>query len=318
MPAEANTKIELDFDQVVSRITQNYISDEVFVTKENRRLPSRNSIIILIKRLRALMFPGYFEEKNFEYTDAQYFAGNTLNSIRRELKQQVQTALLYTNESESPDQIAAESEEIAQYFISRLADIQNMLLKDVQAGFDGDPAAKSRQEVISSYPGVFAIFVYRMAHELYIKKVPFIPRIMTEYAHSRTGIDINPGASIGEYFFIDHGTGVVIGETTTIGNNVKLYQGVTLGALSTRKGQLLADVKRHPTIENNVTIYSGATILGGETVIGANSIIGGNTFITESVPSYTKVTLKAPEMTFQADPPKADSMDKNKIWDWVI
>ncbi|MCI8449284.1 MAG: serine acetyltransferase [Eubacterium sp.] len=308
--------IKTEFDQVVGRITQNYISDEVFVTKENRRLPSRSSIIILIKRLRSLMFPGYFEEKNFEYTDAQYFVGNTLNHIRRELRQQVNIALQYTSEGESREQTAEHSDEIAKHFISRLADIQNMLLKDVQAGFDGDPAAKSRQEIISSYPGVFAIFVYRMAHELYLKNVPFIPRVMTEYAHSRTGIDINPGADIGEYFFIDHGTGVVIGETTKIGNNVKLYQGVTLGALSTRKGQLLAEVKRHPTIENNVTIYSGATILGGETVIGANSIIGGNTFITESVPPYTKVSLKAPEMTFQVDPPKKD--EEKWVWDWVI
>ncbi len=297
MAAENRT----DFDQVVKKITQNYISDEVFVTKENRRLPGRSSIIILIKRLRSLMFPGYFEEKNFEYRDAQYFAGNTLNSIRRELRQQVEIALLYTNESRTREQIAQEADETAQYFIGRLADIQNMLLKDVQAGFDGDPAAKSRQEIISSYPGVFAIFVYRMAHELYIRQVPFIPRIMSV---------------IGEYFFIDHGTGVVIGETTQIGDNVKLYQGVTLGALSTRKGQLLADVKRHPTIENHVTIYSGATILGGETVIGANSIIGGNTFITESVPAYTKVSLKAPEMVFQVDPPKTG--DQGGVWDWVI
>ena len=306
----------MDFDEVVEKITRNYISDEVFVTKENRRLPGRSNIIILIKRLRALMFPGYFEEKNFASVDAKYFAGNTLNSIRKELREQIEIALLYTNESKSQEQIAQQSDETARYFISRLADIQSMLLKDVQAGFDGDPAAKSRQEVISSYPGVFAIFVYRMAHELYKKNVPFIPRIMSEYAHSRTGIDINPGADIGEYFFIDHGAGVVIGETTKIGNNVKLYQGVTLGALSTRKGQLLADVKRHPTIEHNVTIYSGATILGGETVIGANSIIGGNTFITESVPAYTKVSLKAPEMVFQADPPKDGGGEC--IWDWVI
>ncbi len=309
--------MQTDFDQVVDQITQNYISDELFVARDNRRLPGRSNIIILIKRLRSLMFPGYFEEKNFVYKDARYFAGNTLNTILRELRQQVEIALHYTNESKTPEQIAAEAEEIAQYFIGRLADIQKMLIKDVQAGFDGDPAAKSRQEIISSYPGVFAIFVYRMAHELYVRHVPFIPRIMTEYAHSRTGIDINPGAVIGEYFFIDHGTGVVIGETTKIGNNVKLYQGVTLGALSTRKGQLLADVKRHPTIENNVTIYSGATILGGETVIGANSIIGGNTFITESVPAYTKVSLKAPEMTFQADPPKEAAQD-GWMWDWVI
>ena len=308
------TETKTDFDQVVDQITQNYISDEVFVTKENRRLPGRSNIIVLIKRLRALMFPGYFEEKNFEYTDAKYFVGNTVNSIRRELRQQVETALLYTNEHESLSCIAKKADDIAGFFIGRLADIQNMLLKDVQAGFDGDPAAKSRQAIISSYTGVFAIFVYRMAHELYIKNVPFIPRVMTEYAHSRTGIDINPGAEIGEYFFIDHGTGVVIGETTKIGNNVKLYQGVTLGALSTRKGQLLADVKRHPTIEDDVTIYSGATILGGETVVGAHSIIGGNTFITESVPAHTKVTLKAPEMTFQADPPKGPVNNG----DWMI
>ncbi len=312
MEAENNK----EFDQAVFRITQNYLSDEVFVTKENRRLPGRSNIIILIKRLRSLMFPGYFEEKNFKSADARYFAGNTLNSIRSELRQQAEIALAYTNEIKTQAEIAQQADETARYFISRLADIQNMLLKDVQAGFDGDPAAKSRQEIISSYPGVFAIFVYRMAHELYKKNVPFIPRIMTEYAHSRTGIDINPGAEIGEYFFIDHGTGVVIGETTRIGNNVKLYQGVTLGALSTRKGQLLAEVKRHPTIENNVTIYSGATILGGDTVIGANSIIGGNTFITESVPAYTKVSLKAPEMVFQADPPKGS--EQEQVWDWVI
>lgn len=311
-------EVRTDFDQVVKQITQNYISDEVFVTKENRRLPGRSNIIVLIKRLRSLMFPGYFEEKNFfEYMDARYFAGNTLNSILRELRQQVEIALLYTNESRTREQIAQQADETAQYFIGRLAHIQNMLLMDVQAGFDGDPAAKSRQEIISSYPGVFAIFVYRMAHELYVRHVPFIPRIMSEYAHSRTGIDINPGAQIGQYFFIDHGTGVVIGETTQIGDNVKLYQGVTLGALSTRKGQLLADVKRHPTIEDHVTIYSGATILGGDTVIGANSIIGGNTFITESVPPYTKVSLKAPEMVFQADPPQNRSGDAY-VWDWVI
>lgn len=305
------------FDHVVEEITKNYISDEVFVARENRRLPSRSSSIILIKQLRALMFPGYFEEKNFEYLDARYFVGDTLNSIRSELRALVETALLYTNEGRAREEISAEAAETARYFIGRLPELQSMLLKDVQAGFDGDPAAKSRQEVIASYPGVFAIFVYRMAHELYVRNVPFIPRIMTEYAHSRTGIDINPGAEIGEYFFIDHGTGVVIGETTKIGNNVKLYQGVTLGALSTRKGQLLADVKRHPTIEHDVTIYSGATILGGDTVIGAHSIIGGNTFITESVPAYTKVTLKAPEMAFQADPPKAEG-EEEWIWDWVI
>ena len=188
-----------------------------------------------------------------------------------------------------------------------------MLLKDVQAGFDGDPAAKGKEEIIVCYPGLMAIYVYRLAHILYVEKVPHIPRIMTEYAHGRTGIDINPGAVIGEYFFIDHGTGVVIGETTEIGNNVKLYQGVTLGALSTRQGQQLANVKRHPTIGDNVTIYSNSTVLGGETVIGENTIIGGNTFITESIPANTKVSAKSPELVIKKP---RNSVSASNVWDW--
>ena len=188
-----------------------------------------------------------------------------------------------------------------------------MILKDVQAGFDGDPAAKSKEEIIFCYPGLFAIFVYRLAHELYMQKVPYIPRIMSEYAHGETGIDINPGATIGEYFFIDHGTGVVIGETTEIGNNVKLYQGVTLGALSTRLGQQLSDVKRHPTIGNNVTIYSNSAVLGGNTVIGENTTIGGNTFITESIPANTKVSAKSPELVIKQ--PKTEVASAN-VWEW--
>lgn len=190
--------------------------------------------------------------------------------------------------------------------------MQERLIKDVQAGFDGDPAAKSKEEIIFCYPGLFAIYVYRIAHELYVENVPYIPRIMTEYAHNKTGIDINPGATIGEYFFIDHGTGVVIGETTYIGDNVKLYQGVTLGALSTRSGQQLSGVKRHPTIENNVTIYSNSSVLGGETVIGENSTIGGNTFITESIPPNTRVSAKSPELVIK----RPKELEKESIWDW--
>ena len=170
-----------------------------------------------------------------------------------------------------------------------------------------------REEIISSYPGLFAIYVYRLAHILYKEEVPYIPRIMTEYAHGKTGIDINPGATIGDYFFIDHGTGVVIGETTEIGCNVKLYQGVTLGALSTRQGQQLANVKRHPTIRDNVTIYSNASVLGGETVIGENTIIGGNTFITESIPANTKVSAKSPELVIKKS---RSAVSKTDVWDW--
>lgn len=172
------------------------------------------------------------------------------------------------------------------------------------------PRVKRR---LFSYPGFYAIYVYRLAHVLYLENVPFIPRIMSEYAHGYTGIDINPGATIGEYFFIDHGTGVVIGETTEIGKNVKLYQGVTLGALSTRQGQLLANVKRHPTIRDNVTIYSNSSVLGGETVIGENTIIGGNTFITASIPANTKVSAKSPELVIKK--PRT-SVEATNVWDW--
>ena len=184
-------------------------------------------------------------------------------------------------------------------FIGALPGVQRLLLSDVEAAFEGDPAAKSRAGVVFSYPGLYAITVYRLAHILYNENVPFIPRIMTEHAHSLTGIDINAGATIGKYFFIDHGTGVVVGETTVIGDFVKLYQGVTLGALSTRQGQKLAGVKRHPTLGNRVTVYSGASILGGDTVIGDDCVIGGNAFVTASVPAHTRVSVKSPELTFR-------------------
>ena len=215
-----------------------------------------------------------------------------------EMRTQIEIAFLYDDKgTSSREEITEKARDICERFISRLPYIQKMLLMDVQAGFDGDPAAKSKEDIIFSYPGLFAIYVYRIAHELYVQNVPFIPRIMTEYAHGKTGIDINSGANIGRYFFIDHGTGIVIGETTEIGDYVKLYQGVTLGALSTRKGQQLSGKKRHPTIGDHVTIYANSTILGGETVIGCDSIIGGNSFITESVPAHTRVSIKSPELT---------------------
>ena len=184
-------------------------------------------------------------------------------------------------------------------------------MKDVTANFDGDPAAGSKEEVIFSYPGLYAIFVYRVAHELYESGVPLIPRIMSEYAHGATGIDINPGAQIGEYFFIDHGTGIVVGETTVIGDHVKLYQGVTLGALSPRHGHAVTG-KRHPTVGDNATIYSGASILGGKTVIGANSVIGGNSFITESIAPNTKASTETPRMIFRVAKPQANKPRRQK------
>ena len=284
---------------VVANITETCMNEDVYVTdEESIHLPSRGAIIGIIKDLRRVVFPGYFGDENISSTMPGYFLGNMLTQVYEELKAQIEIAFLYDDKGKSSSaEVTEKAREICERFISRLPYIQKMLLMDVQAGFDGDPAAKSKEDIIFSYPGLFAIYVYRIAHELYVQNVPFIPRIMTEYAHGKTGIDINSGATIGRYFFIDHGTGIVIGETTEIGDYVKLYQGVTLGALSTRKGQQLAGTKRHPTIGDHVTIYANSTILGGETVIGCDSIIGGNSFITESVPAHTRVSIKSPELT---------------------
>ena len=296
---------------VATTFSDQYRSNELVQGHRGCRLPDRGIIIELLKEIRKLMFPGYFWDADMIARQPEVFTEDKLYNISRLLSEQISIAITYEKWNDTADsdaestgsdaQVVIPSEEclnearrITDEFLLALPKIQQLLLKDVDAGYDGDPAAKDKESVIFSYPGLYAIFVYRVAHELYIRKVPFIPRIMTEYAHSRTGIDINSGATIGEYFFIDHGTGVVIGETTEIGDHVKLYQGVTLGALSTRKGQALRDVKRHPTIEDNVTIYANSTILGGETVIGHDSVISGNTFIIQSVPAGTKASADLP------------------------
>lgn len=292
-------------------LTENYASEELFMPKSGRRLPNRSVIIDIVRDLKSIVFPGYFSTDTSATVFPEYYVGHRLNDLYDRLKNQIEIALLY--HGEEPEEAATHAGRTACGFFEQLPEIQRLLLTDVQAGFDGDPAAKSKEEIIFSYPGLFAIYVYRLAHVLYKEEIPFIPRVMSEYAHGRTGIDINPGATIGEYFFIDHGTGVVVGETTEIGNNVKLYQGVTLGALSTRKGQQLANVKRHPTIRDNVTIYSNSTVLGGETVVGENTIIGGNTFITESIPANTKVSAKSPELVIKK--PKTHVSATN-VWDY--
>lgn len=259
-------------------------------TGNSHAYPDAGNIIEIIKKIRTALFPGYFSRYFNQISDSESpdtQLGSLLADIHQELSEEIKKALL--TRIVNADSAALSASEISAALIERFADIQQLLHKDAKAGFEGDPAARSIDEVILTYPGFFAVFVYRIARFLFLKNVPFVPRIMSEHAHSLTGIDIHPGAEIGEYFFIDHGTGAVIGETAVIGNNVKLYQGVTLGALSTKSGQKLAGIKRHPTIENNVTIYSGASILGGETVIGENSTIGGNMFITKSVPRNTTV-----------------------------
>lgn len=287
-----------------AELSGNYRSQEIFEVSIGVKLPKRSEIIEVVNEVRRLMFPGYFGDENTAYVSLESFAGNTLAGVYEKLFKQIRTALLYKTggkeESQDRQETESQAEDLALQFISRLPVIQNLLFKDVEAELEGDPAANSKEEIIFSYPGIFAIFVYRIAHELYRLNVPYIPRIMTEYAHGKTGIDINPGADIGEYFFVDHGTGIVVGETTKIGDHVKIYQGVTLGALSTQKGQALSGVKRHPTIEDNVVIYANTTILGGETVVGRNSVVAGNSFVTESIPPDTKVSAYLPELQYKS------------------
>lgn len=296
-----------------AEMTENYNISELFPKKNDKVLPDEKTIENIIHKTRRLVFPGYFGDESLAEITSGVFEDGLLIDIYSSLKKQIKLALIYRCKCEKDcdaENLAAES---AKEFVKALPEIQKTIFKDVEAGFNGDPAANSRGEIIVSYPGLFAIFVYRIAHILYTLDIPMIPRMMTEYAHGKTGIDINPGATIGEYFFIDHGTGVVIGETTTIGKNVKIYQGVTLGALSTRKGQALSGVKRHPTIEDDVTIYSGSSILGGETVVGKGAIIGGNAFITSSIAPNTKVIVKNPELILEMS---ENTKEKKNVWDF--
>jgi serine O-acetyltransferase len=301
-------------NEVAAKLNENYRTEELFMPKKWRMLPDRSTVIAIIRDLRQIIFPGYFGRDSALEPDTTYYVGYRINHLYEALKEQITIALHYQEADPGREEdMIARAREVTDRFFLQIPQIQQQLLKDVKAGFDGDPAAQSKEEIIFSYPGLFAVYVYRIAHVLYEEKIPFIPRIMSEYAHGRTGIDIHPGARIGDYFFIDHGTGIVIGETTEIGDFVKLYQGVTLGALSTRNGQQLSGLKRHPTIRDNVTIYSNSTVLGGETVIGEHCIIGGNTFITETVPAYTKVSAKSAELVFKTQKEKKDRKD---LWEW--
>jgi len=266
-------------------------------------IPSRETVIDIIHRVRRILYPGYFTRERLDGFNLEYYLGQEATALFEGLSEQITRALRHDCIRHNLPCVECEAlgQQAAVGFMGRLPELRNILATDVRAAMEGDPAAGSYDEVIFSYPGLLAVTVYRVAHELLRLKIPLIPRIMTEYAHSHTGIDIHPGARIGESFFIDHGTGVVIGETTEIGDRVRLYQGVTLGALSLPKNAVesLRDQKRHPTIEDDVIIYSGATILGGDTVIGARSVIGGNVWITESVPPDTKVFLKQPELVYK-------------------
>ena len=291
-----------EIDNVLEAVLDSYVQHPHIGKIGEKHFPKRHLILAVLKKLQFVIFPGFFDQKELRNDNIRFYTGQLLEEIRETLLEQItKTFRLFKDEySEASDEAAQKhSEEIVDAFLASIPKIREYLATDIEAAFEGDPAAFSRDEVISSYPGIYAIMVNRIAHELYVLGVPLIPRVMTEYAHSLTGIDIHPGAKLGKYFFIDHGTGIVIGETAEIGDHVKIYQGVTLGALSTRGGQQLKGKKRHPTIEDDVTIYSGASILGGETLISGGVVIGGNAFVTKSVPEQTRVSAKMPELQFK-------------------
>lgn len=285
--------IEHEISQITKSILDDYGTGRNIDKMDLFNQPSKEEIIAIVEDLLKIVYPGYYRDRSYKIYNIKSNSTVTIEDVAYHLNKQILLALKYTAKEENDvEKLTEQAEKDTVTFLKKIPDVRAMLETDLEAAFQGDPAAKYRDEIILSYPGMFAITVNRLAHELFLLEVPLIPRIMTEYAHSITGIDIHPGATIGKYFFIDHGTGVVVGETTVIGDRVKIYQGVTLGALSTRGGQKLRDVRRHPTIDDDVTIYSGASILGGETVVGKNSVIGSNVFITSSIPADTKVSMK--------------------------
>ena len=294
-------RLEKDVNRLVETIMEDYEHGRDIDVVENFVQPNKDDIVKIIAQIQNMIFPGYYKNKNYRIYTVSNNLSMQLEDVLYNLSKQISIVLNYLPEYEEKDEkdLLCEAEQLSLQFLDKITKIRELIQTDLEAAFDGDPAAFNKPEIIFSYPGLYAIMVNRIAHELYLLGVPLIPRIMTEYAHSKTGIDIHPGATLGRYFFIDHGTGIVIGETTEIGDNVKIYQGVTLGALSTREGQKLHGKKRHPTIEDNVTIYSGASILGGNTVIGHDSVIGGNAFITTSIPSNTRVSIKNQELEYK-------------------
>ncbi len=285
---------------LVDMLLEDYKSDRAIDEIKHFSHPEKKTVIDILEKLRRLVYPGYFRNENYRIYTVRNNTTMLLEDIIYNLIKQISMVLPYREEFLGADAITinSEAERITFAFLEQIPKIREYIETDLQAAYDGDPAAYSKDEIIFSYPGLYAILTSRIAHELFLLGVPLIPRMMTEHAHSLTGIDIHPGVTLGKYFFIDHGTGIVIGETTEIGNNVKVYQGVTLGALSTRGGQSLRNKKRHPTIMDNVTIYSGASILGGDTVVGKDAVIGGNAFITSSVPAGARVSIKTQELLY--------------------
>jgi serine O-acetyltransferase len=296
---------ETELPQITEKILKNYEKVGGMDHLEGRDLPSKKIVIEVLEDFFKILFPGYLGEEEITKTNIKFVLNTTLKSVFERLTNEIEKSLKYICRKivECPKDICRNRAKVViKELLEKIPEIRLLLSGDIEAAYKGDPAAASNEEVLLSYPCVLAITTYRIAHELYLQGIPLIPRIMCEHVHSMTGIDIHPGARIGKNFFIDHGTGVVIGETTEIGNNVKIYQGVTLGALSfqkDKKGKLIRGRKRHPTIGNNVVIYSGATLLGPDAVVGDNVVIGGNVWLTTPVAANTKIAIARPELQFK-------------------
>lgn len=289
-----------EISELVQIVTNDLKGDKTIDDADFYSKPDKLEVHSVVDALFGIVYPGYYKDRNIKIYNREHSIAVAVENIFYHLNKLVVKSLEYSRSKANitDDARTAKSFRICSNFFRAIPDVRRLIESDLKATFDGDPAAGSLEEVILAYPGLVATTVYRLAHELYVLDVPIIPRLMSEYAHTKTGIDIHPGARIGEGFFIDHGTGIVIGETAVIGRHVKIYQGVTIGSMSTKGGQKLSGFKRHPTIGDNVTIYAGASILGGDTLIGNNTVIGGNTFITSSVPANTKVRVKNPEMEY--------------------
>ncbi len=319
MSENIDSKIHNLVDSLMEDYNRNRTIDEIKVFAS----PDKQAVIDILEKIKLVIYPGYYRNPSYRTYTVRNNVSILVEDIIYNLSKQISIVLRYSPDYKTADDQAVEcaSKKITFEFLNKIPKIREYIDTDVQAAFDGDPAAYNKDEIICTYPGLFAIFTSRIAHELYLLGVPLIPRIMTEYAHSVTGVDIHPGTTIGKYFFIDHGTGIVIGETTIIGDNVKIYQGVTLGALSTRGGQKLKNVKRHPTIKDNVTIYSGASILGGDTIVGKDVVIGGNAFITTSIPDGARVSVKSQELTFNYHSEsrvERKQLDEDETWYYMI
>jgi len=285
--------VNVTVTQITDRLLVSYAKFGGINHLDGKNLPSKSAIATISHDLLRLLFPGFFDERTIHSSELKVEVTSLVDSVSGRLEDEIYKSLEYaTPEGLAKSELRPTARTMTLEFLGNLARVRELLATDVEAAYNGDPAALSQEEIIVAYPSVEATAVQRLAHELYSKQVPLIPRIMTEWAHFRTGMDLHPGAQIGTHFFVDHCTGTVVGESCTIGNHVKMYHGVTLGAKSTAQVEALRGKKRHPTIEDNVTIYPGATILGGETVIGRGSTIGGNVFLTTSVPPNSLVIFE--------------------------